>query len=354
MKAGFIGLGHMGLALASHLARKGVDLTVGNMIRVFLKCGLFVFGVTFWATVAQAQTGFPNHPIRAIVPFAVGSGTDTVARVVAKHMQDTLGQAVIVENRVGADGLIGAEVAAHAAHDGYTVFITSASLHSLNPSLFEKLPYNTERDFLPVGGIMEAYYTLLVNNSLPVSNLGELATWLKAHPESASYGWGATVGQIAGASMLKRLNIQATGVPYKSSPQAVADLMGGQFTFMFNDVTTSKAHLLAKRIKSLGVTSAERITGVHELPTLVESGLPDFVLATWVGMLVPTGTPTPIVDKLAAALDKAVRDPEVAKKMDTCCSARMLIKTPAEFGAYMRKDRAEWAARIAEVGIQPK
>jgi len=321
-------------------------------MRKFLKFGMLIS--IFWAIAAHAQADYPNRPIKAIVPFAAGSGTDVVARVVTEHMQRTLGQAIIIENRSGANGFIGAEAAARATPDGYTVFISSASLHSLNPSLFNKLPYNTERDFVPVGGIMEAYYTLLVNNNLPVNSLGELASWLQAHPESSSYGWGATVGQIAGASLLKRLNVHAVGVPYKSSPQAMADLMSGQFTFMFNDVTTSKTHLIAKSVKSLGVTSAERIAGVHNLPTLVESGLPGFVLATWVGMLVPEKTPASIVDKLAVALDKAVRDPDVAKKMDACCSARMLVKTPDEFGAYMRKDRAEWAARIDEVGIKPE
>ena len=322
-------------------------------MRKFLKFGLLAIGA-FWTVAAHAQADYPTRPVKAIVPFGAGSGTDVVARVVAEHMQRTLGQPVVIDNRPGANGFIAAGAVAHASPDGYTIFITSASLHSLNPSLFKNVPYDTERDFLPVGGIMEAYYTLLVNNDLPVSNLGELTNWIRAHPDKAAYGWGAAVGQIAGASMLQRLNVTAVGVPYKSSPQAVTDLMGGQFTFMFNDVTTSKAHLVAKSIKSLGVTSAQRIPGVPDLPTLVESGLPGFVLPTWVGMLVPAGTPAPIVDKLAAALDKAVRDPEVAKKMDACCSARMLIKTPAEFGEYMRKDRAEWAARIDEVGIKPE
>ena len=192
------------------------------------------------ASVLHAQTSelYPTRPIKMVVPFGPGSGTDTVARVVAQHMQTYLGQPVTVENRAGANGFIGAEAVARSAPDGYTVFVTSASIHSLNPSLFKALPYDTERDFAHVGGIMEAYYTLLVGESLPVNSVQELSAWLKANPDKASYGWGATVGQIAGATFLKQLNTSATGVPYKSSPQAVTDLIGGQIKFMFNDVTT--------------------------------------------------------------------------------------------------------------------
>jgi len=324
-------------------------------MKMHWKSKLVAFVAVCMSTGALAQSAdFPNRPIRMIVPFGPGSGTDTVARVVAEKMQAELGQIVTIENRAGANGSIAAQAAARATPDGYTVFVTSASLHSLNPSLFKSLPYDTDRDFQPVGGIMEAYYTLLVNNSLPVNTISELSAWLKANPSTASYGWGATVGQIAGASFLQQLNATATGVAYKSSPQAVTDLIGGQFTFMFNDVTTSKAHLANGRLKSLGVTSPERLPGVPTLPTMGESGLPRFIIPTWVGMLVPAATPKAVVDKLASALDKAVRNPEVAARMDSCCSARMLIRSPAEFGAYMKKDRSEWATRIKEVGIKPE
>ena len=320
---------------------------------VYRLCTLLAFIVSV-GVGAQPNDGYPNRPIRMIVPFGPGSGTDTVARVVAQHMQAQLEQPIIVENRAGANGFIGAEAAARAVPDGYTVFVTSASIHSLNPSLFKKLPYDTERDFLPVGGVMEAYYTLLVNNTLPVGDLKEFSAWLKSNPNSATYGWGATVGQIAGATLLKRFNATATGVPYKSSPQAVTDLIGGQFTFMFNDVTTSKAHLSKGRVKALAVTSLERLPGVPTVPTLAEAGLPGFEMVTWVGMLVPANTPRAIVDKLSVALQKAVSKPEVAQWMDSCCSARMLLKSPAQFAEYMKKDRADWASKIAEVGIQPE
>ena len=308
------------------------------------------------ASVLHAQTTelYPTRPIKMVVPFGPGSGTDTVARVVAQHMQTYLGQPVTVENRAGANGFIGAEAVARSAPDGYTIFVTSASIHSLNPSLFKALPYDTERDFAHVGGIMEAYYTLLVGESLPVNSVQELSAWLKAHPDSASYGWGATVGQIAGATFLKQLNTSATGVPYKSSPQAVTDLIGGQIKFMFNDVTTSKAHLGKQRLKALAVTSPERIAGLEDIPTMAQAGVADFEMATWVGMLVPKNTPSTIISTLSAALLKAVALPEVASKMQACCSARMLIKTPEAFAQYMRDDQKRWAKKISEAGVQPE
>ena len=201
---------------------------------------------------------------------------------------------------------------------------------------------------------MEAYYTLLVGDTLPVNNVQELSAWLKANPASASYGWGATVGQIAGATFLKQTNTSATGVPYKSSPQAVTDLIGGQIKFMFNDVTTSKAHLGKQRLKALAVTSPERIVGLEEVPTMAQAGVADFEMTTWVGMLVPKNTPSAIISTLSAALLKAVALPEVAAKMQACCSARMLIKTPEAFAQYMRDDQKQWAKKISEAGVKPE
>ncbi len=303
---------------------------------------------------AQTTESFPNRAIKMVVPFGPGSGTDTVARVVAQQMQTYLGQPVTVENRAGANGFIGAEAVARSAPDGYTVFVTSASIHSLNPSLFKTLPYDTERDFAHVGGVMEAYYTLLVGETLPVNSVQELIAWLKANPGSASFGWGATVGQIAGATFLKQTNTSATGVPYKSSPQAVTDLIGGQIKFMFNDVTTSKAHLGKQRLKALAVTSPERIVGLEDIPTMAQAGVADFEMTTWVGMLVPKNTPSAIINTLSAALLKAVALPEVAAKMQACCSARMLIKTPEAFAQFMRDDQKLWAKKISEAGVKPE
>ena len=174
---------------------------------------------------ASAQDVWPNKPVRVVIPFGPGSATDIVARAVSEELRNELGQAFVVENRAGANGFIAAETVARAAPDGYTLFITSSTTHTTNQFLFKKLPYGPVNDFIPIGGIIEAYYVMTTPLNLPVSNVAELVSWLKANSTKASYGWGATISQIAGTTFLKDIGVSAAGVAYKSSPQAVADLI---------------------------------------------------------------------------------------------------------------------------------
>lgn len=304
---------------------------------------------------ACAQAGaYPIKPIRVLIPFGPGSATDIIARLVTDEMRPSLGQSFIIENRAGANGFIAAEAAAKAPADGYTLFVTASTTHSTNPSLFKKLPYDPVKDFAPIGGLMQAYYTVTVNNDLPVRTLGELIAYLKANEGKTSFGWGATVSQLSGVSFLKRIGAKATGVPYKSSPQAVVDLIGGQLTFMVQDITTALAHVKGNRFRALAVTSPQRIAEMPNVPTMEEAGLPGFAAETWVGMYAPAGTPEPIVARLSSALQVAVRSDVVKQKMTACCSSTPFPSTPAQFGEYVAKDRAYWAERIREAGIQPE
>lgn len=305
-------------------------------------------------TGAQAQDAWPSKPVKVIIPFGPGSATDIVARTVADELRNELGQTFVVDNKPGANGFIAAEAAARAAPDGYTLFVTSSTTHSTNQFLFKKLPYDPVKDFVPVGGIIEAYYVLTVPNTLPVNTVQELVSWLKANPGKASYGWGATVSQIAGTTFLKQVGANATGVPYKSSPQAVTDLIGGQLTFMVQDVTTALAHIRNGRVKALMVSSPQRIPQLANIPTGPEVGLPGFDASTYVGMLAPAGTPEPLVAKLSTALQKALANPTVTQRMDNCCSARMFRSTPAEFDEFLKQDRSKWAQKIQASGIQPE
>ena len=306
------------------------------------------------STWAQSPAAYPSKPVKVIIPFGPGSATDIVARTVAEELRVELGEPFIVDNRAGANGFIAAEAVARAAPDGYTLFITSSTTHSTNPSLFKKLPYDPVKDFIPIGGIIEAYYVLTVPKELPVSTVSELVSWLKANPNNASYGWGATVSQITGATFLKRVGATATGVAYKSSPQAVIDLIGGRLTFIFQDVTTGLAHIKAGRVKALAVTSPSRIPELSDLPAVAEAGLPNFGAATYVGMLAPAGTPEPIIARLSNVLQKILKKPAVAQRMENCCSARMFLSTPAEFEDYLKRDRADWAKKISDAGIEPQ
>ncbi len=213
-----------------------------------------------WAT---AQGAYPVKPIKFILPFGPGSGTDVVARIAGDEMASILKQPVVIEHRAGASGFIAAEMAAKSPPDGYTLFVTSGTTQSLNPSLFKKLPYDPVKDFEPVGGLIQAYYVLIVNKDFPANTLAELIAWLKANPGKASYGWGAAVSQVTGSAFLARIGATATGVAYKSSPQSVNDLIGGLYSFTFLDLTTALGHIRAGRVKAIAVT---RRSAIHRCP----------------------------------------------------------------------------------------
>lgn len=332
-------------------------MSIKSSISKFLKCIFAFFAGALMglplASYAQSTT-YPEKPIRVIVPFGAGSGTDVMARLVTDEMRIRLGQSFIVEPRPGANGFIAAELAAKSAPDGYTVFITSSTTHSTNPSLFRKLPYDPIKDFTPVGGLVHAYYAIAVNNEVPVKTLAELAAWLKANPDKASYGWGATISQLGAAAYLNRIGVSAVGIPYKSSPQAVTDLIGGRLTFMVMDLTSGIPHIKGGRVRALAITSPQRLSEIPAVPTLAEAGLPGFPLPSWIGMYVPAGTPEPIVQKLNSALQEVLKTPSVIKRIHDCCMAQTFPSTPAQFGDYVAKDRELWASRITAVGISPE
>jgi tripartite-type tricarboxylate transporter receptor subunit TctC len=313
-----------------------------------------VLGGLALAGPAMAQGTFPNKPIRAIIPFGPGSATDLIARIVTDDMRQALGQPFLVDNRAGANGFIAAEAAAKSTADGYTVFVTATTTHSTNPSLFKKLPYDPVKDFTPVGGMVRAYYTITVNNDVPVKTLPEFITWLKANEKTSSYGWGATVSQVASADFLRRVGATSNGVPYKSSPQAMTDLIGGQLNFMTQDITTAVGQVKANRFRALAVTSPQRIPEMPNVPTMAEAGLPGFEAETWIGMFAPAGTPEPVLERLSTALQNAVKNPTVAQKITACCSAITFSTTRAQFGEYVAKDRASWTERIKAAGIHPE
>ncbi len=302
----------------------------------------------------MAQDAYPNKSIRAIIPFGPGSATDTIGRIVAEDLGKKLGQPVVVDNKPGANGSIAAQMAAKAPADGYTVFITATTTHSTNPYLFKKLPYDPVKDFVPVGGLMKGFYAIIVNNNVPVRTLPELIAYLKANESTTSYGWGATVSQLSAGHFLKRIGATSNGIPYKSSPQAMTDLMGGRLTFMVQDVTSSLSQIKANRFRALAVTLPNRIPDLPDVPTMAEAGLPGFKAETWIGMYLPAGTPKPVVDRLSSALREVVSAPEIARRFTACCSASVFPSTAQEFADYVAEDRALWAEHIKAAGIQPE
>ncbi len=321
-----------------------------NSLRIAL--ALVIAASALTQPVAAQQ--YPTRPVKFILPFGPGSGTDISARNFAEELRGELGEAFLVENRPGANGFIAAEAVARAAPDGYTLMLTATTTHSTNPYLFKKLPYDPVKDFEPVAALTEGYYLLIVHKDMPVNTMQELIGWLKANPAKASYGWGATVSQITGATFLKRISATATGVPYKSSPQAVTDLIGGQLTFMFQDILSVLSQARAGRMKVLATTSPHRLPALPDVPLMHEAGMPNFHAAAYTGIFAPAGTPAPVIRRLNDAIVKIQKKPEFAAKLETCCAAYMLITTPAEFAAYLHKDRAMWAERIAAAEIKPE
>ena len=309
-----------------------------------------VLAIATLAISAHAQTD--DGPIRVILPFGPGSGTDNIARPLLDAMSREMKLPVVVDNRPGASGSIAASAAARSAPDGKTLFLTTNTTQAINQVLFKKLPYDPVRDFTPVVSISTSPYLLLVPSDLPVSNLNDLVAWIKANPGKASYGWGAAVSQIAGANFLKQLGLSAVGVPYKSSPQAVTDLTAGRLTFMFLDLAAATPIVSGNRLKSILVTSAQRLSQMPAVPTAQEAGLKDFEVAAWVGIFAPAGTADAKLQAIASAVKQAMSNPELLKRYEACC-VPMVLSGDA-FADYVKKDRLLWSERAAAAGIQPE
>ena len=301
---------------------------------------------TSWSSAQDSGT------IRVVLPFGPGSGTDNVARPLFEEVARELNQTAVIDNRPGANGFLAAEFVARAPADGKTLLFTSNTTHAINPVLFKKLPYDPVKDFKPIAMVLTAPYVLIVRKDMPVRNVNELAAWIKANSDKAAYGWGASVSQIAGAVFLKRLNLTSVGVPYKSSPLAVTDLMGGQLSFMFLDYAAALPFVQGDRVKAIAVTSPKRIDILPDLPTMAESGMPNFEVRSWNGMYAPAGTPDAVIQRYSNAVKRAMNSPALLKKLEQCCVPTLLMAD--DFAEVVRKDRALWAERAAFAGLNPE
>lgn len=318
-----------------------------QLIRNLVRTAALIATASF-ACVAAAQ----DAPIRVILPFGPGSGTDNIARPLFEEVSRDLNQSFVIDNRPGASGFLASEAAARAAPDGKTLLFTTNTTHAINPALFKKLPYDPVKDFKPVSLVITSPYLLLVRKDFPAKDVGELTAWIKANPGKASYGWGAAVSQMAGAGFLKRLGLQAVGAPYKSSPQAVTDLIGGQLSFIFLDLAAATPVVAGDRVKALAVTAPSRLGTLPNIPTMAEGGVKDFDVAAWVGLFAPAGVPDAQVQRLAASVRKVMANPALQKKYESCCTPQVL--SGDEFAEFVKKDRALWAERAAAAGIVPE
>ena len=302
------------------------------------------------AFAAQAQ--YPNKPIRLVVPFAAGSATDSIARLVSQALIERLGQPVIVDPKPGASGQIAAEFVAKSAADGYTLFMTTNTSHSANPAMFKKLPYDPIKDFAPVLLVGEVPFALVVNNAVPVKTTAELIAYAKANSGKLSFPYASSTAQVAGETLRVMSGISAVAVAYKSSPQAATDLISGQTQFYFIDFGTGLPHIKGGRMRALAATN-KRTELLPGLPAMSET-LPGFALTSWNGVLAPAGTPKEIVTRLNAELRAVLARPELRERLNVIGLEVMGSGTPEEFGSFLQVELDKWSKWVKDAGIQPE
>ena len=304
------------------------------------------------ATAALAQV-YPGKPIRLIVPFAAGGGNDNVARLVGKRLADSLGQPVLIDNRPGAGGVLGAELAAKAAPDGYTLFLGGVGSHAVNPNLHERLPYDPIRDFAPVALLASAPLILVVHPSIPANTFAEFVAYARSKPGRINYasnGNGSS-SQLAAVMFDSMAGVDMVHVPYKGLSPALTDLLSGQVQLMFSSVVAILPHIKAGKLRGLAVTGSKRLPSMPDLPTIAESGLPGYEASSWYGILAPAGTPRDIVARLNAELVKALDQPEVRNNL-LAEGAEPVGGTPEQFAAHIRSEKERLGKLIREAKIR--
>jgi tripartite-type tricarboxylate transporter receptor subunit TctC len=312
-----------------------------------LAAGMSAFGHS-----AVAQT-FPTRPIRFVVPFAAGSATDTLARVLGQKLTAAEGWNVLIENVAGASGMLAAQNVARAAPDGHTLFITSNTTHAANQNLFKKLTYDPIADFEPIGKLGTITLALAVHPSVAAANTRELIAYGKANPGKLSFGSGSSSSRIAGEMLKSLAGFEMLHVPYKSNPMAITDLLGGQISLVFADISTTLPQIRAGKAKGFGVSSAQRSPLAPDLPTMVEEGVPGYDLTAWFAAFVPAKTPKPIVDKLNAAMNAALAD-KAAQDALLAAGVEPLTSTPEELRAFVLSETRKWADIVKAAGIEPE
>jgi tripartite-type tricarboxylate transporter receptor subunit TctC len=305
-------------------------------------------------SMGWACAAYPDKPIRLVVGFPPGQATDIIARVAAKKLQETLGQAVIVDNKPGAAGIIGSELVAKAAPDGYTLLVGSSGTMAINPSLYSKLSYHPLKDFEPVSILSVVPLFLAVNPAFPAKTATELVQQAKAAPGKVNYGSGGSgVTSHLTMELLKHAQgMDMTHVPYKGSPAAITDLIGGQVNAMFDTGPALLPHMRTGKLRILAVASEKRNAAAPDVPTMAEAGLGHFVAPAWVGLAAPKGTPKEIVETLNKALVSNWRDAADVREQLTGLGAEAAVMTPAEFGKYIQAEIDKWALAVKLSGAK--
>lgn len=301
------------------------------------------------AAPAQAQTQWPTKPVTIVVPFAPGGGTDIGTRIVAQKLSQLWGQSVVVDNKGGAGGNVGLEIASRAKPDGYTLLTGNVGTQSINPTLYKKLNYNPDTAFVPVGQFAELPFVLAVTTALPVTNVKDLVSMAKAQPEKLTYASSGNGGSphLSAETFKIATGTKILHVPYKGGGAAMTDLISGNVHMLFASVLEMSAHIKAGKLKALAITSKQRVSALPDVPTLQESGITGAESGSWLGLLAPAGTPAAIVDKISASLQQVVAMPDVQQQL-LAQGAVTRGGSPAEFGELIATDRKKYARIIVD------
>ncbi|MCX7931809.1 MAG: tripartite tricarboxylate transporter substrate binding protein [Rhodovarius sp.] len=303
-------------------------------------------------TPARAQGSWPERTIRMFVGFAPGTATDNLARVVAEALQGVLGQPVVIENRAGAQGTLAGSAVARAAPDGYSVLMGSGTTHGAAPALLRNMPYDPVADFVPVLRLAHITQVLVVRSDHPARDLPGLAAWIRAQQQPILYGSGSSGNLLPAATMLRHLGVRSEAVSYRSPPQALTDLIGGRFPFMFVDLSAGMGAIRGGQVRALAISShrpSPHLPGVPSLHVLV----PEFSFETWFGMFLPAGTPAPIVNRLAEATTAVMQREDVWARLSAMGFERSM-GSAQELAQLTVADVARWRQAVRELGIEPE
>jgi tripartite-type tricarboxylate transporter receptor subunit TctC len=317
-----------------------------------LRCSMFVAMVALGAATAQAQS-YPNKPIRLVVPFPAGGSVDTVARAVGQKLGESLKQSVVVENRGGAGGNVGADVVAKAAPDGYTLLLTTPGL-AIAPSIYRKLPFNPLTDFAPISQLTATYLILVVNQEVPARSVTEVIALAKANPGKLNYGSSGAGATIHLATELFRIKTgtDMVHVPYKGEAPAYVALLANEVQLLIGPVSGLLPQIKAGRVRALGVSSSTRAAAMPDVPTIAEAGVPNFEFSSWFGMFGPGGTPREILSRLSGELARIMSLPDIREPLPSM-GMDPVGSTPEQFAAKYKSDIAQYAAVIKAAGVAP-
>jgi len=324
-------------------------MKISSTLRSVAAVGLLALCAT-----APAQTAWPTKPITIVVPATPGGAIDIAARLIGAKLAAAWGQPVMVENRSGAAGMLGSDLVAKAAPDGYTLALVASS-HAINPSMYRKLPFDTLKSFEPVVQTHMVPLVLAVNKELPVKNVGELVSYLKAHPGEASYASSGNGGapHMSAELFKSMVGVDVAHVPYKGSTAAHPDLIAGRTALMFDTVAAMAPQIKGHKLQALAVSTSKRSSVLPEVPTMEEAGIKGYDTSTWGGLLAPAGTPKEVVAKLNAEVNKALAAPDVREKL-TSAGIEPVGGTAAQFGSFIQSEMQRWAQVAQRAGIQPE